>query len=76
MRADAGRPRERIRDSAVILVRTHSLRTLDAIQLACALVARGETAAAEDFTFVSADAEQNAAALRENLIVLNPAQIA
>jgi hypothetical protein len=57
---------------ATDLVRTHALRAADAIQLASALVAMGGPSKASDFTFVSADAELNAAARQEGLNVADP----
>jgi len=59
---------------AVDLVRKHGLRAADGIQLACALIARGEHASQRDLTLVSSDAELNAAAERENLIVIDAAR--
>lgn len=59
---------------AIDLVRVHALRAADAIQLACALIARGEPTTGADFALVSSDAELNAAAQQESLAVIDPAQ--
>ena len=56
---------------AVDLIRKHGLRAADGIQLACALIARGEQASQRDLTLVSSDAELNTAAAQENLIVID-----
>jgi len=57
---------------AAELARTRALRTLDAIQLACALSSREGTPNASEFVFVCADTLLNAAARAENLSVMNP----
>jgi predicted nucleic acid-binding protein len=56
---------------AVELTGVHGLRAADAIQLACALSALGETPPHE-FTVVGSDQELNAAASAEGLSVLDP----
>jgi predicted nucleic acid-binding protein len=58
---------------AVDLTRSHALRAADAIQLASALIARGERSQEYDFALVSSDGELNAAAQCENLAVIDPA---
>lgn len=58
---------------AISLAREHGLRAADAIQLACALLARGERRQDGDFILVSSDHELNAAAEQEGLSVLDPA---
>ncbi len=60
---------------AISLVREHGLRAADAIQLACALLARGERGKEDGLTLVSADQELNGAAEQEGLTVLNPASV-
>ena len=57
---------------AVDLVRAHALRAADALQLACALIGRGERKEDSEFTFVSTDRELNAAAELEGLSILDP----
>src|SRR6266496_547916 len=63
-----------IMEQAMDLAERHGLRGYDAIQLACALATRDELAAvgAGPLTFLSADADLNAAAIAEGLIVENP----
>jgi hypothetical protein len=56
---------------AVELTRVHALRAADAIQLACALLAR-EQAPRQEFIFVGSDQELNAAARAEQIQVLDP----
>ena len=60
--------------SAFNLARTHKLKTLDAIQLACALVVRDAAVAGEtgQVLFVSADRELLTAAAAEALSTENP----
>jgi predicted nucleic acid-binding protein len=55
------------------LVRQYALRAADAVQLACALLARGEFGSSAVLVFVSSDRELNAAARAEGLAVLDPA---
>ena len=58
---------------AMALAETHALRGYDAVQLAAAFVARSDcTAQGLSFTLVSADAELNAAATAEGLVVDDP----
>lgn len=57
--------------SAIQLTRNHALRAADAIQLACALVAR-IFRPQHELIFVSADLELNAAAVAEGLRIENP----
>ena len=57
---------------ALDVARTHGLRAADAIQLACALVAKGGQPGSPELVFVSSDTELNAAAEAENLSVLDP----
>lgn len=59
---------------ATDLVRTHSLRAADAVQLACALKAAAFLPKAENLLFVSADAELNSAAEKEGFEVINPSR--
>lgn len=58
---------------AISLVRKHGLRAADAIQLACALLARGEQSPDAQLVLVSSDQELNTAAEQEGLSVLDPA---
>ena len=55
-------------DRAAALLRRHPLRSLDAIQLASAVLAAGETE--EPLRFGSLDARLNAAARAEGLAIL------
>jgi predicted nucleic acid-binding protein len=55
---------------AAWVARTRALRAADAIQLACALVAAGDSQS--DFVFVCADCELLEAARLERLTVLDP----
>ena len=57
---------------ANLLIHRHALRASDAIQLACALMARGAPPAGGDFTLVSSDRELNDAARAEKMDVLDP----
>ena len=57
---------------AISLARKHGLRSADAIQLACALLARGDRGANGGLTLVSSDEKLNAAAEQERLSVLDP----
>jgi uncharacterized protein len=61
-------------DDAAQLARTHGLRGYDAVQLAAALVLNRErkNAGLSTVTLVAADAELNAAALAEGLLVEDP----
>lgn len=61
-------------EQAMDLVERHGLRGFDAIHLACALAVRDWLAArsAGPLTFLSADANLNAAAEAEGLLVDNP----
>lgn len=59
---------------AADLACVHFLRAADAIQLACALIARGDETGDSPLTLVSSDLELNAAAAKEGLLVENPAQ--
>ncbi|HNQ23310.1 MAG TPA: type II toxin-antitoxin system VapC family toxin [Phycisphaerae bacterium] len=54
------------------LVGVHGLRAADSVQLACALLAAGGLTGGQGLIFVSADAELNAAAAAERLVVVNP----
>ena len=58
---------------AVELTRKHGLRAADAVQLACALSAVGESPPHE-LTLVGSDQELNAAATAAGLSVLDPTQ--
>lgn len=55
---------------ATDLIRSHALRTADAIQLACAVVARGGSET--PISFVSSDLELNEAAKSEGFEVFDP----
>ena len=57
---------------ATDLIRSHALRAADAIQLACAVVARGGSEA--PILFVSSDRELNEAAKSENFEVIDPTE--
>lgn len=57
---------------ALQVIDRHALRTADAIQLACALLAAGDARGGGDETVVSSDRELNAAAEREGFRVVNP----
>jgi predicted nucleic acid-binding protein len=57
---------------AIKLTKAHALRAADAIQLACALLARAELPGTMEFYLVSADEELNRAAIAEGLPVENP----
>jgi hypothetical protein len=59
---------------ATDLARAHALRAADALQLACALVARETMRADPGLTLVSSDAELNAAAAHEGLAICDPTQ--
>jgi predicted nucleic acid-binding protein len=56
---------------AIEMARKHGLRAADAIQLACAILARAD-AAGQDFNIVSSDLELNAAAEDEGMSVVDP----
>jgi hypothetical protein len=64
---------ESVMASAVDLAKKHGLRGADAIQLACALLARNEAGDSE-FALLSSDEELNAASAAEGLQVQNPLQ--
>lgn len=57
---------------SVDLLRVHTLRAADAIQLACALMAVGTSRTDVEFFFLSSDVELNAAAETEGLTVVDP----
>jgi predicted nucleic acid-binding protein len=65
---------EAVVNRAMLLAETHGLRAYDAVQLAAALGVNAIylTAGAPAITLVSADAELNAAATAEGLIVEDP----
>lgn len=60
-----------IMTGALRMVHSHRLRAADAIQLSAALVSQ-PAGSREEFIFVSADLELNAAAKAEGLMVENP----
>ena len=59
---------------ATDLVRAHSLRAADAVQLACALKAAALLPEREHLLFVSADVELNSAAEKEGFEVMDPSR--
>jgi predicted nucleic acid-binding protein len=59
---------------AMDAVRKHALRAADAIQLACALISRGDMGSRVSFVFVSSDRELNDAAAAEGLSIVDPGQ--
>lgn len=61
-------------ERATALAPRHGLRAADAVQLACALLARAD-APQQEFTLVGNDLELNAAAVAEGLSVLDPTQV-
>ncbi len=60
---------EPVMEQALAMVREHGLRGADAIQLACAVLTRGDV---PELILLSSDAELNAAANAEGLQVENP----
>lgn len=62
------RPMQRVRNRSLRLLRIHSLRSADAMQLAAALVASGEDPLKLDF--VCSDARLSAAASQEGFTIL------
>jgi predicted nucleic acid-binding protein len=58
-------------DRAIEVTRKHGLRAADAIQLACAIVARGD-APGRELTVLASDQELLAAAEAEGLSILDP----
>jgi uncharacterized protein len=62
-----------IMERATLLARRRGLRGADAIQLACALLARND-ATQQEFALVGSDQELNAAAVAEGLTVIDPTQ--
>ena len=58
-------------EKAAALALKHGLRGADAVQLACALLARND-ATQQEFTFVGSDHELNVAAEAEGLAVIDP----
>jgi len=58
-------------EAASVLVDRHSLRTLDAVQLGCAIVAR-DLLAAPDMRFIGSDKELIEAARAEGFEIWNP----
>jgi predicted nucleic acid-binding protein len=63
----------RVVERSIDLVRAHSLRAADAIQLASVLLARAQLAPTE-LTVLGSDLELNAAAIAEGLSVIDPTQ--
>jgi predicted nucleic acid-binding protein len=62
---------EPVMERAAAMARKHGLRGADAIQLACAVLARSDMPSAE-LVLLSCDAELNAAASAEGLRVEDP----
>ena len=60
---------------AISLVRKHGLRAADAIQLASALLGRGESGLQARLVLVSSDQDLNAAARQEQLEILDPTAV-
>jgi predicted nucleic acid-binding protein len=62
---------EPVMERATVMARTHGLRGADAVQLACAVLARSAMPSTE-LVLLSCDAELNAAATAEGLPVEDP----